>query len=148
MNYSSRIAISISILFFSYNLFAATKQGEIDCPPISTIANVKFIKSQLAFPNDKTLWVMISDSFNYFDNEWNVSYLVRLPNASTPNEALYQGQIYFNTKVVLSNPTHPAPPGYLSCEYAHVDDGYNGYLVQANSPAADIGSSKFSKNFK
>lgn len=143
MNCFSRTIVTLSLLFLSNNLFAATEQEEIDCPTISTIANVKFKKAKLFWPGDNTLWAMISNNFNYHGNEWNVSYVVRLLNAKTPTEALDQGQAYFNNGVVLSNPTYPAPHGYLSCEYAHADDGYNGYIVQANSPATDFPNMNF-----
>ena len=78
---------------------------------------------------------MYSNSFEFQGGKWEVDYAIRLPNADTPEKAIELGQIFLNTEAVLSKPDPFKPrPGYICCEYAHVDDGYNGYVVQANYP--------------
>lgn len=133
MKYFSRFLSIFCLLFFSLTAFAGTS---INCPSISTIANAKFFKAKHAFDHN---WELVSRDLLYENYQWNVYLLVKLPDTvKTVEEALKQGQVFFETNVKFSGPTPlndtSLPPNEdypIICSY---DAGVPGYGVLAQSP--------------
>jgi hypothetical protein len=115
-----RILIGIFSISYACITFSATSTiDDEDCPPIFTIANVKFTSAA----KFGTSWKLIHN-LGY----WNVNFIVDLNEAKTSEEALILGQKYYNTKVTLSSPSET--PGAL-CIYT-VTDSYTVFTSHFN----------------
>lgn len=137
MQYFTRTLISAAVLLLSCNAYAKPS-ADVNCPCIPLVtANAKFVQAERSSHNE-TLWGMISNDFSYKGADWNVIFATTLPNATSSQEALEQGQAYFQQHVTLLNPeSATTDDGQNICLYNKLSDG-NGYLVAAINPPLHI----------
>lgn len=128
MKYFSRTLTCAAVLLLTCNAYA--KQAvQLACPTIAMItANAKFIQAERGW---EEMWGMASNDFNYHGTDWNVIFATSLPNAGTAQEALAQGQAYFQEHVNLIDPTPHTENGTTICMYS-ADN--NQYMVAAANP--------------
>lgn len=142
MKYFTQTLATAAALLLSCNAFAA--KHDVDCPPVNTIlANSSFVEAAQGTDN---IWGMLSNDFNYNGADWNVIFAAKLPNATSAQEALDQGQIYFKQNVTLQEPMGETEDGINVCLYGYSEE----YLVGAISPPIHLPSNAFSfvKRFK
>lgn len=125
---------SVAVLF-SCHALATT---EIDCPPTPMISNTSFTSAQ----QYEQVWILLS-TLNYKDVNWSVMFGLAMPEMKSSDQALQQGQEYFNTKVNLNNPHAAEGGGFVACVYATADD-YAVIAINADVPGY---ATKFMKKF-
>jgi hypothetical protein len=94
MKYFSKSLLSMATLIVAGQVFAG-QAPQVNCPPVSLIANANFSKVISSFVN---VWVLLSDSFKYENNEWNVLYTTMLDDIKTRPEALQKGNVLFKNE--------------------------------------------------
>lgn len=88
-----------------------------DCPPAQKVKS-KQLKQPIP-SGSKDRWILTSDTFKVGHRDWNVFFIVELPNASTAKEALKQGKEAFEKAVITKdNPDPYNSDGMTYCDYA------------------------------
>lgn len=107
---------SIFILLICTHTHTAT--AAITCPPTEQVKNVKLVQA-IQNPYDETCWDFNSETFSFDGRQWNVEFGTFLPEAKTVDEALKQGQIYFDkSPLVIKHPTSDKLPNHIVlCDY-------------------------------
>lgn len=124
---------TVGILSWGVLVSSNTLHAQIvTCPPDDQVKSVLLIQ---AFQDqyDPECWNFISNNFTHDGLQWNVSFGTFLPNAHNSEEALEQGQAYFNAAKLQTE--HPFPlsisGGETLCIY--VPNGEE-YWISASSP--------------
>jgi hypothetical protein len=113
------------------------------CPFESQVKSVLLIQA-FQDPYDPECWNFISNNFTHDSVQWNVSFGTFLPDAHTSDEALEQGQAYFDSaELRIKRPLPVQIPGETLCNY--VPEGEE-YWISASSPPELESQSKTIKN--
>ncbi len=122
---------TIAILASVFLLTTHQALAFITCPPDNQVKSVKLTEA-FQSPNDPACWNFISNVFTHDGAPWNVSFGTFLPNAKTEQEALEQGQAYFdNASIQIKHPVPVPIPGKILCTY--VPNG-EAYWISATTP--------------
>lgn len=112
--------------------------ADLTCPPEDQVKSVKLIQAY-QHPYDPDCWYLISASFMHDDNAWSVSLGTFFPGVTTEEEALEQGQAYFDQAAIVNkNPIPVAIPNKILCEY--IPNGRS-YWISAVTPPDAVTSS-------
>lgn len=125
-------SLSSAILLVSFNNVFA---DPIECPPTDFIKKTTFKYAYIKDDNGNA-WNLVSDSFNYKGNQFNVEMLINgIVHTKWQTVALKEGQVFFNQASLYSEPyqTKPDTDGvnYIHCKYW---EGQGGYYVEASTP--------------
>jgi hypothetical protein len=125
--------LSSAILVASFgNVFA----NNIKCPSTDVIKKTMF-KSAYMKDDKGDQWDLVSGSFNYGGNQFNVSmYIIDVIHTKWQIAALKEGQVFFNQATLYSKPYQEKPDtgggvNYIHCKYW---EGQGGYYVEASTP--------------
>ena len=123
--------IVCTVLFMSFNNVFAE---DAICPASDIIKNITF-KSAYKVSGGTSTWTLVSDAFNYKNNQFNVIFTSYIPTIS-PDVALKKGQEIFVNQVNLYPTPHQTEPddGYIFCKYLDSLKGDNGYQVEVSNP--------------
>ncbi|TAK74791.1 MAG: hypothetical protein EPO11_06370 [Gammaproteobacteria bacterium] len=128
-----KFGLIVLSLMLSSRIFA----GEVTCPPDDQVKSVTLTEA-FQSPYDPESWNFISTVFTHDGSTWNVSFGTFLPDAKTQEEALEQGQAYFNNAALqIKHPRPVAIPGKTLCDY--VPDGEE-YWISATTPPETTGA--------
>jgi hypothetical protein len=90
-----------SALFISVNALA--NKPTVNCPPLAVVnQHVTFSMAENVFSS----WWMLADTnqFNFDNKNWVVAFAMDLPGVKNDQDALTQGQAFFNAHVTLGDP--------------------------------------------
>lgn len=117
---------------FAWIISANALANKFTCPKEDQVKIVKLVRP-LQHADDNELWDFYSTTFLHENIEWQVTFGTFLPNATTPDIALKQGQAYFDQAPLINK--HPKlvilPHHVLFCDY--VPAGRE-YWISAVSP--------------
>ncbi|MBA3661555.1 MAG: hypothetical protein H0W64_07495 [Gammaproteobacteria bacterium] len=121
--------LAVSLIITGTNSFAGISERAAPCPPISTITAVKFISAKTYIAGQ---WELLSNSFNHKNQDWNVIFGVKMPDVKSSEDALEKGQVYYSSKVSLTQPRTYFSNGSTFCVYVNKPRG--DYSVIAINP--------------
>lgn len=141
MKFIAKTLACFGALLVAAQLYAMPRH-DLPCPSISAVqSNAKFVMAEKVFDS---YWGLVARSFSENDNSWNVALAVMLPDVTDPNEALKQGQDYFNENVMLEEPVVMHENSYQLCVYTKSKEA----VVFAINPAIDMGAISLFKKIK
>lgn len=133
-------------LLFSLNILLVSSSFAIDlsCPPESAVKSVKLIKA-IPHPFDPDVWNFASTVITDRGNEWNIWFGTFLPGVRTKEEALKQGQLYFNhASIVIKQPhAYDTPDKKWLCDY--VPPGREYWISSMSPPGYETNTSRAAK---
>jgi hypothetical protein len=95
-----------------------------ECPSIATIRHTRIIKAEKV-SRIGTAWGVISEDFFFNKNDWNLLFTIKLPDASSINQAIDQTQIFLKDVILNQPSTNAVPGGGTICIYAESDDKHS-----------------------
>lgn len=112
------IAIKTLFLLLLFTAFNTVFAKNIICPPASLVKQAQFFRA-VKNPHDEESWNFLSHAFSFNGGVWNVEFGTFLRKANTAQQALKQGQAYFDRSPLLYQ--HPSPDelpsGIFLCNY-------------------------------
>jgi hypothetical protein len=126
----------VLLTFFSGIGFALPMlMSKIHCPPASEIKKIELIRAFQDKDNPK-IWNFASTAITYDGEQWNIWCGTFLPNISSNDEALRQGQTYFtHTELAIKHPRPYHGSVYYLCDY--MPEGADYWIAAANPPTYD-----------
>lgn len=129
----SRIRITAfitSMIFVSVN----SSFAEPVCPNADAIKHLKLVEA-IQHQLDPDVWNFASAQLEVSGQKWNIWFGTFLPNVINAEDALQQGQIYFNqAEIIRKNPSaYPSSRGYFICDY--IPEGALYWISAVNPPA-------------